>query len=174
MRAGVLAGMVLVLGVQWGVAEEPALVEKGRVRLTLAGAEKMLAAGQKKAAEMKVKVNLAIVDDGGHLIAFVRMDGARPASIYTAMTKATTAATLRQETGPLPKGRTTDPLLNISLQNAAAVSGGKFTTLPGGVPVTIDEQVIGAIGVGGASGEQDLEVAKAAVAALMEGVKAAP
>ena len=50
---------------------------------------------------MKLKVNIAAVDDGGHLVAFERMDGARPASLYTAITKATSAATFRQATGPL-------------------------------------------------------------------------
>ena len=84
------------------------------------------------------------------------------------MTKATTAATFRQETGPLPKGANPpDILLNLSVQNAAAVSGGKVTTLLGGVPVTIDGQVIGGVGVGGGSGEQDAVIARAGVARLL-------
>ena len=102
---------------------------------------------------MNLKVNIAVVDDGGHLLAFDRMDGARPASGYTAITKAITAATFRAETGPLPKGTTApDPLLNLSLQNAAAASGGKLTTLLGGIPVVVDGQVIGGVGVGGGTG----------------------
>jgi glc operon protein GlcG len=100
---------------------------------------------------MGVKANIAVVDDGGHLLAFARMDGARPASAYTAQTKATTAATFRQETGTLPPKGEPDLLLNLSLQNAAAASGGKITTLKGGVPVVVDEQVIGAVGGGGGS-----------------------
>jgi len=144
------------------------LVTKGRVQLNLAGADVILAAGKAKAAAMGWKMNLAIVDDGGHLLAFVRMDGARPASAYTAMTKATTAATFRQETGPLPPKGEPDVLLNLSLQNAAQASGGKITTLKGGVPIIIDGQVIGAVGVGGGSGEQDAEVAKAGIQALLD------
>jgi glc operon protein GlcG len=142
-------------------------VARGQIRLQLSGAETILAAARAKAAEMGLKVNIAIVDDGGHLLAFARMDGARPASAYTAITKATTAATFRQETGPLPRGATDpDPLLNLSLQNAAAASGGKLTTLYGGVPVVVEGQVIGGVGVGGGTGEQDAEIARAGIAAL--------
>ena len=65
--------------------------------LNLAGAEAVVTAAKKKAEGMKLKVNVAVVDDGGHLLAFARMDGARPASGYTAITKAVTAATFRFE-----------------------------------------------------------------------------
>lgn len=149
------------------------LVTRGRVQLNLAGAEAVLAAAKKKAAAMGLKVNIAIVDDGGHLLAFARTDGARPASGYTAMTKAVTAATFRVETGPLPPKGEPDVLLSLSLQNAALAGGGKLTTLKGGVPVVIDGQVVGAVGVGGGTGEQDAEVAKAGIQALLErlGVK---
>ncbi len=137
------------------------LVLRNQVRLTLGGARAMIAAAQAKARSMDLKVNIAVVDDGGHLLAFERMDGARPASAYTAMTKATTAATFRQATGPLPAG-THDPdvLLNLSLQNAAQASGGKLTTLLGGIPVEVSGQVIGGVGVGGGTGEQDAEIAR--------------
>ena len=52
------------------------------------------------------------------------------------------------------------------MQHTAAASGGKLTTLKGGVPIVVDGQVIGAVGVGGATGEQDAEIAQAGVAAL--------
>lgn len=144
------------------------LVTTGRIELNLAGAELILAAAQKKAVAMKLKVNMAIVDNGGHLLAFARMDGARPASGYTALTKAVSAATFRQESGTLPPNAEPDVLLNLSLQNAAAASGAKVTTLKGGVPVIINEQVIGAVGVGGATGAQDAEIAKAGIEALLQ------
>jgi glc operon protein GlcG len=144
------------------------LVVRDQVHLTLAGARRIIEGAEAKAAEMKLKVNIAVVDDGGHPVCFARMDGARPASGYTALTKATTAATFRQETGPLPKGATApDPLLNLSLQNAASASGGKITTLFGGAPVVVDGQVIGGVGVGGGTGEQDVEIAKAGVARFL-------
>jgi uncharacterized protein GlcG (DUF336 family) len=147
------------------------LVLRNQVRLTLPGARILIAAAQEKAQALKLKVNIAVVDDGGHLIAFERMDGARPASGYTAITKATSAATFRQNSGPLtPGGTSPDPLLNLSLQLAASASGGKITSLYGGVPVVVDGQVIGAVGVGGGTGEQDTQIATAGVAALIEKV----
>jgi glc operon protein GlcG len=144
------------------------LVIRGRIQLNLAGAEKILDAAKRKAASMQLKANIAVVDDGGHLLAFARMDGARPASAYTAQTKAVSAATFRQETGTQPPRGEPDLLLSLSLQNAAAASGGKVTTLKGGVPVVLDGQVIGAVGVGGGTGEQDAEVAKAGIQALLD------
>jgi glc operon protein GlcG len=121
---------------------------------------------------MQLKVNIAIVDDGGHMLAFVRMDGARPASGYTAMTKATAAATMRTATGPLPPGgETVNVQLSLALEHAAQASGGKMTTLFGGVPVEVDGQIIGAVGVGGATGQQDAEIARAGIAALVEALK---
>ncbi|MDB5337917.1 MAG: hypothetical protein JWN70_3536 [Planctomycetaceae bacterium] len=149
-------------------AEQPAaVVTRNRVQLNLAGADLIIAAARVKADAMKLKMNIAVVDDGGHLLAFARMDGARPASGYTALTKATTAATFRQETGPIPKAEP-DMLLSLSLQNAAQASGGKLTTLKGGVPIIVDGQVIGAVGIGGGTGEQDAEVAKLGIQALMD------
>lgn len=143
------------------------LILQSRAELQLAGAEAVLTAARKKADAMKLSVNIAVVDDGGHLIAFARMDKARPASAATAMTKAVTAATFRQPTGTLPAGGEPDVLLNISLQNAAAASGGKITTLKGGVPIVVRGEIIGAIGVGGATGEQDAEIARAGAQALI-------
>ncbi len=149
----------------------PPLVTHGRVQVNLAGAELIIAAAKQKGTALELKLNIAVVDDGGHLLAFARMDGARPASAYTAMTKAVTAATFRQETGPIaPKGEP-DLLLNLSLQNAAAASGGKVTTLKGGVPVVVEGQIIGAVGIGGGTGEQDAEVAKAGIQALLDALR---
>jgi len=111
-------------------------------------------------------MNIAVVDEGGHLLSFDRMDGARPASGYTAITKASTAATFRQPTGPVPVGTANpDPLLNVSLQLAAQASGGKITTLLGGMPIVVEGQAIGGVGVGGGSGEQD---ARAGVQAFLD------
>ncbi len=145
------------------------MVLRNQVRLGLAGAKAIIAGARAKATEMKLNVNIAAVDDGGHLVAFERMDGARPASLYTAITKATSAATFRQPTGPLPAGTTpADPLLNLSLQNAAQVSGGKITALFGGVPVVVDGQIIGAVGIAGGTGEQDAQIARAGVQAFAD------
>ncbi len=155
----------LLIGV--GPPADAPLIARDRVQLRLMGAEVILSAARAKATAMKLAVNIAVVDDGGHLLAFARMDEARPASGYTALTKAVTAATFCQATGPLPPKGEPDVLLNLSLQAAAAAGGGKLTTLKGGVPVVIDGQVVGAVGVGGASGEQDAEIAKAGIQVLL-------
>ena len=149
------------------------LVTRERVQLNLAGAEIIIAAARQQAAAAGLKLNIAVVDDGGHLLAFARMDGARPASAYTALTKAVTAATFRQETGPLPLKGEPDLLLNLSLQNAALAGGGKLTTLKGGVRVVVDGQVIGGVGIGGGTGEQDAGAARAGIEALLSALQAA-
>ena len=157
-----------------GVGGGP-LVVRNQVRLTLEGARTILRAAEEKASSMNLKMNIAVVDDGGHLLAFERMEGARPASGYTSLTKAITAATFRQATGPIPAGTANpDPILNLGLQNAALASGGKITTLYGGVPVTVDGQVIGGVGVGGGSGEQDAQVARAGIEEFLEQLKSHP
>jgi len=177
-----VGGLTLLLwaltasGTTWGqgtakARSEAPLIQRNQVHLTLPGARAVIAGAEEKAAGMGLKVNIAVVDDGGHLLAFERMDGARPASAYTAITKATTAATFRQATGPLPKGaEAPDILLNLSIQNAAAASGGKITTLYGGVPIEIDGQIVGGIGVGGGTGEQDAEIGRAGIKALLDEV----
>lgn len=143
------------------------VARRDRVELTLEGAQQAIEAGRRQAAAMGVLVNIAVVDDGGHLLAFARMDGARPASVYTAITKATSAATQRGPTGPLRPDQASGTHLSLAVESAAAVSGGKFTTLKGGVPIVCNGQVIGAVGVGGATGEQDAEVAAAGVAEVV-------
>jgi glc operon protein GlcG len=175
-KVSTLAAFALLVSLGGGLmAQERAedasapLVTRSQVRLNLAGAEAVVRGAKAQAVAMKLSVNIAVVDDGGHLLAFARMDGARPASSYTAITKATASATLRAPTRPLPPNATNpDPLLNLSVQNAAAVSGGKFTTLYGGVPIVVEGQVVGAVGVGGATGEQDAEIAAAGVKTLAE------
>jgi glc operon protein GlcG len=171
--------LVLAAGLVPAAAQDAArpagpLVTRNQVRLNLAGAEAALAAARAKAAELKVAVNIAVVDDGGHLIAFVRMDSARPGSATTAITKATAAATFRQPTGPLPPKGEPDTLLSLGVSLAAAASGGKATPLPGGVPIVVDGQVIGAVGAGGGTGEQDTAVAKDGVQGLLKAIDAEP
>ena len=147
------------------------LVIRGRVRLSLAGAKKAIAGAEAKAVELQLKSNITVVDDAGLLLAFERMDGARPASISTSQTKAISAATFRKATGmTASEGKEADPSFNASLEQAAGISGGKITSLLGGVPILVDGEIVGAIGVAGGSGEQDVEVAKAGVAAFVLGL----
>ena len=115
-------------------ADSPELVIRGQTKLTLAGAERVLLAARGRAAALSVAENIAVVDDGGHLLAFARMDGARPASVDTAITKAVAAATMRKETGPVFKGAAQeDSSFNLAIEHGAAANGGKLTILYGGI-----------------------------------------
>ena len=125
--------------------------------LTHEGALRVLRAAIERAAEMQRPQCIAVVDGSGHLLAFVRMDGAKFLSILTAQRKAVTAADRRSMTGGI------DPAHAVSL---ALVTKGRLVNLKGGVPIEVDGQVLGAVGVSSGSGEQDLEVAKAGVAAI--------
>jgi len=147
--------------------EAPKLIMHDQIKLTLAGAQLIVTAAKQRAVALTISENIAVVDDGGHLLAFERMDGARPASAATAITKAVAAATMRRETGPIFKGTSQDnATLNVAIEHAAAASGGKLTILNGGIPIIVKGQVVGAIGVGGGTEEQDVSVGKTGAAAL--------
>jgi glc operon protein GlcG len=130
---------------------------KASLKLTHEGALKALAGAVAKAEELGVAQNVTIVDDGGNLLAFVRMDGAKLLSRETSMSKAITAASHRQPTSRL------NPADEIKL---AIAGGGRLTNLEGGLPIVIAGQCIGAVGVGSGTGAQDVEVARAALAAI--------
>jgi glc operon protein GlcG len=127
------------------------------LKLTSEGALKLLHAAIAKAKEMNVPQCISVVDAGGHLLAFARMDGAYVLSIDSSLMKAVTAASHGVPTGDM--GHPMDLKLAISTQ-------GKRINLPGGLPVIVDGHVIGAIGVGSGTGEQDKQVANAALAAI--------
>jgi glc operon protein GlcG len=127
------------------------------LRLTHEGALQVLGAAVERAAALGIPQCVAVVDDSGNLLAFVRMDGAKFLSIRTAQRKAITAADRRSATGGLEAGH--DLLLGL-------VTGGRLTNLKGGLPIIVSGQVVGAVGVSSGSGEQDLEVARAGVAAI--------
>ena len=155
-------------------AETPKLVVRDQTKLTLAGAQAVLKAAEYQAEALGISENIAVVDDGGHLLAFERMDGSRPASVATAITKAVGAATMRRETGPVFKGASReDATLNLAIEHAAAANGGTLTILYGGIPIVLDGQVVGAIGVGGGSEEQDVRVGQAGAIALPQAVSRA-
>lgn len=140
-----------------------ALVTRNHPKLTLEGARAVLTAAQTRAQEINVPMDIAVVDDGGHLLVFERMDGARPASIGISLVKAQAAAARRTPTGPAMKGAE----LNVSLSLGLAVaSPQEQIPIRGGLPLIIDGEVVGAIGVSAGSEDQDSEVARAGVAAL--------
>jgi len=127
--------------------------------LSTADIQKALTAAVAKAQELGVPMGISIVDAGGNLLAFIKMDGAFLHTNYTSFSKAYTAASIHK-----PSGASGIPP-NISAE-ISSTTGGKFTTLPGGFPLLKDGKVMGGIGVGGGKGEQDEAVAKAAVEAL--------
>ncbi|MGO9640579.1 MAG: GlcG/HbpS family heme-binding protein [Candidatus Acidiferrales bacterium] len=137
-------------------------VTRNHPKLTLEGGKAVLAAAERRAAELGVPMNIAIVDDGGHLLAFSRMDGAKLSSAQIAMTKAHASAIRRLPTGPAG-GDPTSVLPSLSL---ALASHSHQTSLRGGVPIMADGECIGAIGVSNGTEEQDVDVAKTGAAAL--------
>jgi glc operon protein GlcG len=140
-----------------------ALITRNHPKLTLEGARAVLASAERRAAEIQVPMNIAVVDDGGHLLAFARMDGAKPASIAVAQVKARAAAMRRATTGPAMTGDQVNVALAMGLASAAAEHQ---TPIRGGVPLVVDGEVVGAIGVSAGTEDQDLDVARAGAAAI--------
>lgn len=139
------------------------MLTRNNVRLTLAGARAILDAAEKKAHEIKVPQNVAIVDEGGHLLAFARMDGAKLSSVEVALTKARAAALRRTPTGPAPSQAEPSVLLSLGLSLATE---GKLTCIRGGLPLFVDGQCVGGIGVSAGTEDEDVAVAQAGVDAL--------
>ena len=119
---------------------------------------RILAAARAEAQQNNWAVSIAVVDDGGHPLALERLDGCAPIGAYIASEKARSSAIGRRET----KGY--EDMVNGG--RSAFLSAPLLTSLEGGVPLIVDGQVIGAVGVSGVKAEQDAQVAKAGVAAL--------
>ena len=132
-------------------------------KLTHQGARAITEAAEAKAREIGVPQCIAVVDDGGHLLAFSRMDGGKISSVRVAITKAVSAATRRSPTGPMPSAQEVSVLLSIGLPLAA---GGNVTPIRGGLPIVADSQVVGGIGVSSGTEQQDVDCAEAGLAAL--------
>lgn len=127
-------------------------------RLTLAGAESVLAAAQAEARKHGWPVAIAVVDDGGHLYAFARLDETQLGSIEVAIGKARSAVLFKRETRLWEE----------------ALRGGRLSPLAfpdllpaeGGVPIRSGGRIVGAVGVSGVKPEEDAQVARAGAAAL--------
>lgn len=130
--------------------------------ITLDHAQAVLAAARQKAEDMGIQQNVAVVDAGANLKAFLRMDGAWLGSVDIAVTKARTARMFDMPTGDL--GALSQPggsLYGIEHSNGGLIS------FPGGLPLTnADGQIVGAVGVSGSTVEDDHAVAEAGVAAF--------
>jgi glc operon protein GlcG len=138
------------------------MLTRNNIRLTLEGARAILGAAESRAREIKVPQNIAIMDDGGHLLLFARMDGAKLSSVEVALTKARAAALRRTPTAPSPAD---EPNTILSLGLSLATEG-KLTSIRGGLPLIVDGQCVGGIGVSAGTEAEDVEVAQAGVDAL--------
>ena len=127
--------------------------------LTIADVRAIAAAAEAEANKNQWAVTLAVVDDGGHLLWLQRLDGAAPISAEIAPAKARTSALGRRES------KIYEDMINggrVSFLSAPALQG----MLEGGVPIIVDGQVVGAVGVSGVKSTEDARIARAGIAAL--------
>ena len=132
----------------------------GTVSLSTQYARRVLDAALARAEELGVSVSISIVDDAGHVKAFARMDGSSFFNAGLATNKAITAAGLGAPTQDFMEFAAGIPplLTGLAAQPNVAI-------LPGGVPITVDGAIVGAIGVAGGKGGEDHPIAEAALAA---------
>jgi glc operon protein GlcG len=140
------------------------MLTRNNIRLTLEGARAILSAAEAKACEIKVPQNIAVVDEAGFLLAFARMDGAKLSSVDVALTKARAAALRRGATGPSPASA---PNVMLSLGLSLATDG-KLTCIRGGLPLVVNGQCVGGIGVSAGTEEEDVLIAQAGVDAFQK------
>lgn len=129
--------------------------------ITLADARRIIEAAEKKAQEIGQPMNIAVVDQGGNLVAHVRMDSAWFGSVDISINKAWTSRAFDISTKDLGENsQSGDQFFGIHASN-----GGRVMIFAGGIPLKKGAQVVGAIGVSGGSGKQDHAVAEAGAAA---------
>lgn len=159
MKSALLAFMMCALGV-FGTTTSAAAAGGGDI--TLEQAMAIVSAARAKAVKQGTLMDIAVVDAGANLKAFVRMDGAFLGSIDISIKKAKTARLFNMPTGTLGQlAQPGKPLYHIEFSNDGLI------TFPGGIPLKDkDGNIIGAVGVSGSSVEDDNEVALAGAAAL--------
>ena len=126
--------------------------------LSLEAARQVAAAAEKHARENKWNVCIAIVDDGGHLVYFQRMDSTQHGSVLVSQRKAQTAIGFKRPSKTFEEGVAGGRSVLLSLPGA--------TPLEGGIPLVVDGEMIGAIGVSGVTSQQDGQIAQAGADAL--------
>lgn len=137
---------------------------KTRPFLTHQDTRTIAAACAAEAAANGWNVGFAIVDDGGHLLWFERLDGAAPSTAELAPAKARLAALGRRET------RTYEEMINggrVSFLSGLAQAGLRGAGLEGGVPIVVDGHCVGAVGVSGVKSADDARIAQAGIRALL-------
>ncbi|MGH7212752.1 MAG: GlcG/HbpS family heme-binding protein [Acetobacteraceae bacterium] len=131
--------------------------------LSLAEAELVLDAAQKKAEAIGVAQVLCVADASGYPLALRRLDGGKVTSVQIALNKAFTAAGHRKPTHHYKNAVPGEEAFGIFTQH-----DGRFTVFVGGMPITVDGQVVGAVAASGGNGEQDVAVCNAGIDALMK------
>ncbi|WP_053158087.1 heme-binding protein [Pseudomonas sp. Pf153] len=131
---------------------------KSKAVLSQTEVSQILTAARTEAQNNQWAVTIVIVDDGGHPLALERLDGCAPIGAYIATEKARTSALGRRES------KEYEEMVNSGRH--AFLSAPLLTSLEGGVPIIVDGQVIGAVGVSGVKAEQDAQVAKAGAQSL--------
>jgi len=132
-------------------------------KLTLSDARIIMAAAEEKAREIGVDMDIAITDDSGSLLMFHRMDNARITSIDVAISKAFTAAAARRSTRSYGEvSQSGGPAFGIHVSNQ-----GRFMIVAGGLPIFVDEQIVGGVGCSSGHPDQDEVVAQAGIDALL-------
>jgi uncharacterized protein GlcG (DUF336 family) len=130
--------------------------------ITLNTAQEVVEAARQRAQQIGVPMNIAVVDEGNNLMAFARMEGAWLGSIDISQGKAYTARAFDMATQELaPLAQPGQPLFGINASNE-----GHLVIFPGGIPLTENGSIVGAVGVSGGSVDQDQEVAEAGAAAV--------
>jgi uncharacterized protein GlcG (DUF336 family) len=134
-------------------------------RLTVAGAQKMMATAVAAAERDGIAIAVAIADAGGHLILLQRMDGGRFHTVHSATAKAVCAASNMRPT--TAKGAQAQPLDTTHAIGLALAAGPeRWTAMEGGAPVIVDGECVGGIGVSGGNFEFDDRVAREAVESI--------
>jgi uncharacterized protein GlcG (DUF336 family) len=142
--------------------QKPPYVTRQHARLTLRGARLIMAAAARKAYSMRVPMDIAVVDDAGHLLVFNRMDGAKLSSVDIAICKAWTAACARRATHEYAEiAGPGKPAFGVHTSNQ-----GRFMIVGGGLPILFEGQIVGGIGCSSGTVQQDREVAMAGVQAI--------
>ncbi len=137
-------------------------------RLILADARLVLEGAETRARGIGVDMDIAVVDDGGHLLAFIRMDRARVTSIDVAINKAFTAACARRATHEYAAvAGAGGPAFGMHTSNH-----GRFMIVGGGLPIFVDGVIAGGVGCSSGSPEQDRDVAQAGIDKLLSSLAA--
>ena len=136
-----------------------AALMKTKQTLTLQDTQKILAAAEAEAKKNNWAVCIAVVDDGGHLLGFLRLDACAPSSVLIAQAKAYSAALRRRPT------KSDEDMVNNGRFSALSMPG--ITFLEGGVPILVEGETIGAVGVSGVKSSDDALIAEAGINALL-------